>query len=278
MTKSLKQIQEDLLAYILEGKKDIFASVVDTTQASAQDRLHVYRDAYYLRIIEILSHDYIVLKKMLGEEEFNKLATSYINAYPATHASIRIYGRYLSKFLSNCPNYEPVYTEMARFEWALATAFDAADACTISFDDIMQIPGEAWGYLQFVPHPAVKIETFDYNTPEIWSAINTENPEIPPITLLSTPASYIIWRKEFNFVFAALNEPQADMMQNIFAGKTFAEICESLCQWLPEEEVAQFAAGNLRNWVEEGMFTATHVFEPKAEPEDTNILLTASNQ
>lgn len=265
MTKSLHQIQEDLQAYILDGKKDIFASVIDTTQASAQDRLDVYRDAYQLRIIEILGNDYIILKKMLGEKEFNKLATNYINAYPPTHSSIRIYGRHLSKFLASCHAYESIYSEMARFEWALSMTFDAPDACIICFNDIMQIPGEVWGYLQFVPHPAVKLETFDYNTAEIWNAFNTENLERPAITLLPTPISYLIWRKEFDFAFAALNEPQANMMQNIFAGKTFADICESLCQWLPEEEVAQFAAGNLRNWVEQDIFIAVNVLEPQIE-------------
>lgn len=270
MTNSLQKIQQDLQAYLLEGKQDIFKSVIADAKSSGQSRLQVYQDAYYARLTEILGNDYIIIKKMLGDAEFEKLAHSYIKASPATNPSIRCYGSHLSDYLLHVAGYAPMYAEMARFEWSLGETFDAPDKDAISFNDILQIANESWGYLQFIPHPAVKLETFLYNTVEIWSANQNNNPEIS-VNLMKTPTTYLIWRRGFDFAFVELNPPQADMLQHIFAGKTFGDICESLCQWLPEEEVVQFAGGNLRTWVEEGLFTALNVLDSSALDQSSEL-------
>ena len=88
-----------------------------------------------------------------------------------------------------------------------------------------------------------------------------EKDSIPEPSKEEIPKDWVIWRFELQSYFESLTKEQTWMVNAVYQKKTFAEICEGLTQWLPEEEVAMFAAGSLRNWLEKGLFSAIHVSE-----------------
>src|SRR5260221_11286262 len=94
--------------------------------------LRVYQHAYTSRLVGALRDNFGVLPRVMGDEAFDALANAYVAAHPSRHASIRWYGDELPRFMTEnealVPH--PALTDLARMEWALRSAFDAADADT----------------------------------------------------------------------------------------------------------------------------------------------------
>jgi hypothetical protein len=258
MSPPLKQLQENFQAYILDGNDAIKSEIISTDNAPTNIRLDVYRNGYRLRLLEILSVDFPVIKKLVGEGAFDKLGLEYIDAYPSNHFSVRLFGRHFNKFLASHPNSEPILPEMATFEWRLSQIQDAADAPQLTIEGMSKISPESWAMMRFMLHPTVQWLPFFYNTPDVWKAIDQDQ-EKPAVTLQETPIYWLFWRYEHEVYFAPIAEQELMMIKAIQAGKTFGEICEELCEELDEEQVIQFAAGTLRTWVGDGIFSEVNL-------------------
>lgn len=74
--------QADLLErYQIEG--DPIQSIVKSTDTlGAADRLSIYRNAYFLRLVGVFEAEYPVLKSVLGDELFNNFALLFLEQFP----------------------------------------------------------------------------------------------------------------------------------------------------------------------------------------------------
>ena len=88
----------------------------------------------------------------------------------------------------------------------------------------------------------------DYNAADIWVAINNDT-EKPAIEKFEATKHYLLWRFDMRGYHLLIDEKQRWMLDAIKKGKNFAQICEGLCAFMPEEEVAAFAAGQLNIWI-----------------------------
>lgn len=253
---SLRELQENFKAYILNQNQEIL-SILDARNDNA-NRIDIYKKGYSLRLLEILEKDFPTFRSIVGEKEFEKMGYDYIAKFPSTHFSICIFSQYFSQYLLES-NYDPYLSEFAAFEWALACALDAADAAEIGVDCLGTVAPESWPYVQFSFHPSVMLNQYFYNAPQIVYAKMMEQENLPELIRQNTSTSWLIWRYQLKSYFESLTSNQVWIVKAIWEGKTFGEICEGLCQWLPEEEVAQFAAGSLHNWLSKGMFSAIQI-------------------
>ena len=69
------------------------------------------------------------------------------------------------------------------------------------------------------------------------------------------PVPWIIWRKQLRQFYRSLAADEAWMLDQVQSGKNFAALCEGLCQWRDESEVALHAAGLLKRWISDGLIT-----------------------
>ena len=76
---SLKDIQDAFTNNILADDQSIVQHVVGTQKASSEVRLAIYANAYRERLIEALANDYEMLEKLIGEDNFRLMCTSYID-------------------------------------------------------------------------------------------------------------------------------------------------------------------------------------------------------
>lgn len=260
MNRSLKQLQESFQAYMLEQDNSVLNEIVDTTQVPATIRLNIYRDAYHLRLLDILAMHYPVLKKFTGAT-FSELGRAYISSYPSHNFSIRIFGHNFDEFLIKNSNFAPIFGEIANFEWYLAEIQDAPDDNYLTLEEVGKIPPEMWGAMQLTCHPTARLASFHYNVAEIWQACNEEK-ELPNAELKKNSNNFLFWRFELEPRFMPVTELQVKMFKKINENKSFGEICEEMCEYVPEEEVIQFAAGTLREWILAGVFSNCGVDQP----------------
>jgi hypothetical protein len=251
----LADIQEAFQRFLLAADSEIESHVVGTERVSVETRLGIYADGYRLRLIEVLESSYPVLAKLLGETDFGKLAAKYVATHESTFFSIRYYGDELADFLAADAEYSkaPLLAELAGWEWAMAAAFDAADAEPIDVGAFAQLAPEDWAELRFAWSPSVQVIALEWNVPGVWKAV-TEGTDRPEPSL--KPACWLIWRHELQIYFRPLAAEEAAVIAASRAGQSFGELCVLLCEHLDESEASLHAAGFLRGWVQSGLIVS----------------------
>jgi hypothetical protein len=250
----LADIQEAFQRFLLAADSEIESHVLGTTRVSVETRLGIYGGGYRSRLIEVLESSYPVLAHLLGEADFHTLAAKYVATHESTFFSVRYYGHELADFLAADAEYSkaPLLAELAKWEWAMADAFDAADAEPIDSGAFAQVAPEDWAELRFEWSPCAQLIALEWNVPELWKAV-TEDSERPEPSLNLEPASWLIWRRELQIYFRPVAAEEAVVIAASRAGQSFGELCVLLCEHLDESEASLHAAGFLRGWVQSGL-------------------------
>ena len=254
---SLKEIQDAFTQNVMSGDQSIVEHVVGTKKASSELRLGIYGNAYRERLIEALANDYEMLEKLLGEDNFRLMCTSYIEKYPSTYYSLRWFGNNFSQFLEYSPEKgtHDWEAELAQLEWQFIEAFDSANIETVSETDAAAIPPEAWPTLSMVFHPSVKLLNLWWNTLDLWRAAKKDTQPPHPIRL-PQQSHCLMWRDHLMTQYRSLQADEAVVLSAALAGANFSELCSALATEMDDQEqVPMKAAGYLKGWLAAGMLT-----------------------
>jgi len=253
----LPDIQEAFQRFLLAGDSEIASHVVGTQRVPVETRLGIYGEGYRSRLIEALESSFPALAALLGETDFHTLAAQYVSTHASTFFSIRYYGDRMARFLATDPDYSkaPLLAELAQWEWAMATVFDAADAQPIDVSALSQLAPEKWADLRFEWSPATQVLELEWNVPDIWKAV-TEETQRPEPSLSTEASSWLIWRRDLQIYFRPLAHAEAAAVAASIGGQSFGELCVALCEHLAESEASRHAAGFLRGWVQAGLITS----------------------
>ena len=214
----------------------------------------VYRNAYWSRLAECLSNDFPGVKRLAGDQAFDQLARAYIAKHPSEHPSIRWVGRKLADFLATAEPYrdDPWLADMARFDWALAFAFDAADAPAAGLADLAGVPPEFWGSVRLVFHPT--LDVFRVATPV---------DAIRPLLFEDAAASFdrdarceravLVWRIGHDVKFRGIEPLEHAALQAMRSHANFADMCELVALEVGTEAAPLRAAQILQGWLEWGI-------------------------
>jgi hypothetical protein len=253
----LRRLQREMQRGLLGEESVIEAHIADTPPLTKEARLGIYRHAYVARLIEALQNYYPVLHQILGDEDFEALGTAFVRAYPSVHRSIRWYGREVASFLRVEPPFaeQPIFAEIASFEWRLAESFDSADAAVLDRAALASVaPGE-WADLTFRFHPSVRRLSFEWNTVAVWKALSAD--EAPPAPERSDDAvEWLIWRHNLENYFRSVDCIEVTALDAALEGRNFAKVCDALSQYLSDEEVALRAASLVATWLDGGLLAA----------------------
>lgn len=233
-----------------------WAGLLKPARSGKPPLLHIYRHAYRSRLTDALRDNYPVLHRVLGDEEFDLLATAFIAVRPSRQPSIRWFGAELADFLVADPTQlpHPALIDLARMEWALGTAFDGPDAPVLQVQELLGVPPEAWPALRFRPHPTLTVLHLDWAVEPLWSALSAdpESATEPPEAL---PHSLLVWRRDERNQWRSGSEEEARLLAACHAGEPFAALCAIAVQRHGEQAAAS-VAGLLRVWVDSGMLSA----------------------
>lgn len=254
MTLSLLQLQRDLQQFLLHTSIESAPLIRASTRNSPRDRLDIYANAYRVRLLEALATDYAGLKKYLGDDVFDALGQVYIDRYPSRHFSLRWFGKMLPDFAAETApyNHHVEIAELARFEWAHGLVFDAVDVTPLTIAELAAVAPTAWLDLRFELQPALQLLKLNSNAPLLWSALNDDETP-PPLQLHESARAWLVWRQDLRILFREMPDEEATALTAFAEGCCFSEVCEQLCERLPESQVPGYAAGLLRHWIEAGL-------------------------
>lgn len=253
----LKDFQHSFQRAILDGDDAILSDIPDGPRETKSNLLGIYRDAYALRLIEIIGNDHEHLHRYLGEDPFAKMARAYIASCPSHHPNARWFAQRLPEFLAATGPYadRPVLAELAALERALNDAFDGADAPVLGMADLSAIAPQDWVRLSFVAHPTASRLEVRTNAAAIWAALKAD--EAPPEpTIARAPAHLLVWRQETTSMFRELNAEEAMMWDEAANGRRFGDLCEMLATYDDPAGAPGRAAGYLKTWLDSGALSA----------------------
>ncbi len=252
----LAALQGDFQQYLLRGDPAIEARVTGTARVPVATRLGIYGGAYRGRLAEALAANYSALAKLL-DEDFEELAQAYVASHDSPYFSIRYYGEDLAAFLAAEERYAaaPLLADLARWEWAMTTVFDAADATPLAAAALARVEPDAWAQLRFQWHPSVTRLDLAWNAPQVWQAL-TEGSERPAAAVSAEPTAWLLWREGLGTYFRSLSVTEAQALDAARSGWPFGELCELLCAAVGDDEAPLAAATFLRGWVGAGMIIA----------------------
>ena len=93
--------------------------------------------------------------------------------------------------------------ELARWEWAMTSVFDAADAAPLGHEALARVSPQQWAQLRFTWHPSVQRLALAWNVPQLWQALS-DDAERPPVALAATPVQWLLWRQQLTTYFRSL--------------------------------------------------------------------------
>jgi len=253
----LGRLQGEFQDYLLRGRAGVETHVLGSERVPVATRLGIYANAYVTRLSAALASNFPALAGLLGAGDFNALAAEYVRTHDSPFFSIRYYGDALAQFLAGHESYTaaPVLAELARWEWAMTSAFDAADREPLGHEALASVPPQQWAQLRFGWHPSVQRLTLWWNVPQLWQALTGEG-ERPPATLAAEPVDWLLWREELTTYYRSLSPTEAAVLDVARSGWPFGELCELLCAEVGATDAPLQAATLLRGWIAAGLIVS----------------------
>ena len=214
----------------LAAEDPVAAALIEQIIASDQrltavERVDVYANMYFYRLLESLGEDYPGVRAAAGEVEFHNLVTDYLLAHPPSHPSLRYAGRHMASFLRlhRLAESSPFLPDLARLEWAIIESFDAADDAVLRPEQLETIPSERWAEVRFTPVASLQLLEVGWNVQDAWNAAQNA---LPLPELEASAASLQVWRRELRVFHRPLTPLERECMRGLLAREPFGAWCE----------------------------------------------------
>jgi hypothetical protein len=230
---------------------DLEALIAGDARASAVERLDVYANMYFFRILDVLRADYPKLLAVVGDEAFHDLATAYLQAEPSRHPSLRFVGGALPGFLAGhaLARERPWLGELAALEWARVDVFDRADAAPLEREALAELPPARFAELELRAVPAAVLVRAAFAVEEPWRALEAGGEAAPPPRAPEGHA-ILVWRRGVVVHHRAVGGDERRALELVLAGTTFGALCAGLGEALGSDEAAAaLAARGLGQWL-----------------------------
>lgn len=252
---TLRQMQRAAQSAILSGvaPPGLFRSAGGVDAAT---RFSAYADAYRLRLAAFLAHDYPALRETMGDEAFGALVEAYVESAPSTTRNARWYGARLPDTLAGDARWADRrdLIDLARFERALADAFDAADADILDAAALRSLTPQEWPALKLALHPSTVCEDYLDGVEERHAAALEGASAPAPACAAVSPL--LIWRAGHQVRTRRVDEPERMALALAREGADLADLCRTLAFRLGPEEATARATRLLVDWVSAQLLTS----------------------
>ncbi len=245
-------VEEGLAAEKNLSLESIGALICGDTRFSAMERVNIYANMYFHRLLDAIKEEFPAASEVLGDLNFHNLITGYLAEYPPAHPSITEASRHLAEFVSGSPLLArwPFVVDLVRLERALIEVFLGPDDKPLGFDDLRAITPERWQGLRIGAHPAVAVLECGWQVDEVLRAVEQGQPFQPPI---QEPRSILVWRKNHEVYYRALDEVEQSAFEMIRRGSEFGAVCEAIAAETSESTAPATMSQMLSRWLRDGV-------------------------
>lgn len=249
----LRTMQQQLAEAMLAQPMPHVASLCGDAMADDASRLAIYHHGYRIRLREALAVEFPGLRLLAGRR-FVALLDDYVATHPSTHFNIRWHGKGLASFLATTPPWseQPALAEMAQLDWAISTAFDAADHPAADPHDLARVPPDAWATMSLRILPNARLVRATGNIEAFRRAADHDDRR-PGLRRRRRPQTLLVWRPALDVRYRSLAPDESAALQVAMQGGTFAQLCECMAELRRPEAALPRVASLLMQWLGEGL-------------------------
>lgn len=236
------------------GAAQVEQVVERSSRLGSTDRLAVYGNAYFARLIECLGDEFPATQFALGEEAFHSFAMGYIQDSPSSSYSLNFLGERFPQYLKETrpadvpkPGWPDFLIDLATLERTYAEVFDGPgpeNLTTLQPKDLQSIPPERVSGVRFIPVPSLRLMEVSFPVHEYVTAVRRDkSPEIP----MPAETLLVITRREYIVRRGPVSRAEFQLLRAIIEGNTLGESIEIAADAMPEGSDDEFAA-NLSQW------------------------------
>jgi hypothetical protein len=237
---------------------------------SATERLAIYANAYYARLLECLREEFPVVLHALGQEVFDTFAIGYLQRYPSRSYTLVQLGTSFPKYLaetrpeelsetrSDLPADWPDFLiDLATLELAFNEVFDGpgVEGERLLQADQLAIPPERLLDARLVGVPSLRLLALRYPVHAYFTAARRQEDPVPPG---SAPTYLALNRRRYVVRHYELSRPAHALLQALLAGepvgRALAQAAEAAGPDL--HRLAASVHAWFRDWAAEGFFRA----------------------
>jgi Putative DNA-binding domain len=248
-----------------EGLEEV---ICRSRSLSGAERLEIYVDAYYARLMECLEGEFAATRYAVGDALFAALAFGYLQSYPSRSYTLGQLGGSFPGYLGEsrlhagaAPEGSPAswadfVIELAAFERLLYEVFDGEGTergGTLQAAELAQIPLERWDGMRLRPAPCLRVRQFEHPIHEYWTAWKDE---CQPDACRPRATRLAIHRRDYVVEHHELSGGQFAMLAQIVGGASLARaIGRAVASVGPDEEPLEPRLGKtFACWAEAGYF------------------------
>ncbi|HEY6419723.1 MAG TPA: putative DNA-binding domain-containing protein [Candidatus Binataceae bacterium] len=237
---------------------DLGTVIRGDARLSAVERVDIYADAYFYRLLDAAKEDFPATLKVFGESGFHNLLTGYLIDYPPTEPSIFYAHRFLADFVRSHPirGKAPYVADLAALERALVEVFHAAEAPALDAAAMRAIAPAKWPALRMRTHPAVMILSLQWRVADVLRAVE-QGRDFEPV--VHEPVEVLVWRRNSRVYYREIEATEARALAVAVGGgargATFAKICAAIAAGCDGAEHDAVGAINrmLERWLGDGL-------------------------
>lgn len=234
---NLADLQHAFQAHVVDG-----VSPPPPACVNGERGYRVYRHAYRATLRDALRDTYARTAAWLGDEAFDAVTSSYVATVRSTSWTLGDYGDLFVDALAAAHPDDPEVAELAWLEWHLRRAFSAASARPVDRETLTSVDWER-ASLGLQPSLAARIVMSD--VAGIWRALGEER--APGRVLLPITGGLVVWRDGLQPRFRTTTATEADALEALLAGETFAQVARGV-GGDPGE-----IGGMLARWLDDGL-------------------------
>ncbi|HEV3344003.1 MAG TPA: DNA-binding domain-containing protein [Pirellulales bacterium] len=238
---------------------------------TSDQRLEIYHNAYFSRLLECLRNIYPMVAKTLGEEIFDGLAVGYLHSHPSGSYTLDRLGDEFPRYLhASRPDLddagEPTETwpdfliDLAGLEWNIGEVFDGPGVegqATLGSEQLLGMDATRWPDVRLVPAPCLRLLPFRFPVNDYFTSLRQAADDAEPPSVPEPAESWLaLSRREFVVRRHALEKAQYELLTSLVSGRTIGAAIEQLAATatVDFDRLADHLQGWFRIWTAAGFF------------------------